>query len=154
MCIPVHVGVTCLWPFSISSSLKRSIHMYTCMYMYVYMYTLSGEFLHCNSYTCTCTCIHFSPSHPSLPPSLPPSQRRFLVAFNEIQDISYEVELVSRGRVILDLRNLPVGRTQLPWLRRCTCACMCHCFQCFVFCNYMYIHVQNCFTKLHNNQSE
>ena len=36
-------------------------------------------------------------------------QRRFLAAFGEIQDISYEAELMSRGKVILDFRNnLPV----------------------------------------------
>ena len=36
-------------------------------------------------------------------------QRRFLAAFNDIQDISYEVELMSRGRVILDMTNSPVS---------------------------------------------
>lgn len=36
-------------------------------------------------------------------------QRRFLAAFGEIQDISYESELMSRGKVILDFRNnMPV----------------------------------------------
>ena len=36
-------------------------------------------------------------------------QRRFLAAFGEIQDISYEAELMSRGKVILDFRNnMPV----------------------------------------------
>ena len=33
------------------------------------------------------------------------TQRRFLAAFGEIQDISYEAELMSRGKVILDFRN-------------------------------------------------
>ena len=36
------------------------------------------------------------------------TQRRFLVAFSDIQDITYEPELMSRGRVILDMRNQPV----------------------------------------------
>lgn len=38
-----------------------------------------------------------------------PSQRRFLAAFSDIQDITYESELMSRGRVIIDMRNQPVS---------------------------------------------
>jgi len=43
-------------------------------------------------------------------------ERRFLAAFNDIQDISYEVELMSRGRVILDMTNSPVSGS-------CDCSC-------------------------------
>ena len=35
-------------------------------------------------------------------------QRRFLAAFADIQGISYEAELISRGKIILDLRSNPV----------------------------------------------
>ena len=36
-------------------------------------------------------------------------QRRFLAAFADVQGISYEVELISRGKIILDLRSNPVS---------------------------------------------
>ena len=32
-------------------------------------------------------------------------ERRFLAAFSEIQDISYETELMSRGRVTMDVKT-------------------------------------------------
>ena len=37
-------------------------------------------------------------------------ERRFLAAFQEIQDISYEAELMSRGRVLLDVKSGGVVR--------------------------------------------
>jgi hypothetical protein len=42
-----------------------------------------------------------------------PLQRRFLAAFADIQGISYEVELIARGKIILDLRNNPVSSSSV-----------------------------------------
>ncbi len=35
-------------------------------------------------------------------------QRRFLAAFMDIQGISYETEMMERGKIILELRSSPV----------------------------------------------
>lgn len=38
---------------------------------------------------------------------------RFLVSFNDVEDITYESELGSRGKVFLEVRNSPEVRIKL-----------------------------------------
>ena len=51
------------------------------------------------------TCDIFVGANCNVEYQLEGGDRKFLAAFSDIQDISYETELMSRGRVIMDVKT-------------------------------------------------